>query len=78
MKTIEVGSRIKFKAGEGPGWAKGREFQIVRVWDGEGWTDEGTVTLGTDDVLEVAPWMPEEGRFSFATTDAEPEEVEAV
>ncbi len=78
MKRIEVGARVKFKEGEGPGWARDRVFQLVRVWHGEGWTDEGEVELGIDDVLEVAPFIPEEGRFSFSTTDATPEEMEEV
>lgn len=58
-------------------WAVGLKVQIVAVHRDDRILrdDEEIGELRPDDLIEFRPWMETEGRWSFVTSDAAPDEL---
>ena len=84
-----IGLRTTYIGSEHP-YLRGQVVQVIAVLkhaaagpegEGEYLTDDEAIAqaggVGPDDRLEVQPWLEEEGRFSFVSSDARAVDLEA-
>lgn len=75
-----IGAEFRYVGTTHP-WAKGLRVRVIAIHRGgdEGWVIDDDARLDggllPGDVVEFQPWVREEGRFSWVTGDAAPEDL---